>query len=75
MRRLFEDYRAVEKDYYKRTGIFPIMHTVVIRRDIHETNPWVARSLYDAFEAAKRKGREGLFVDRFVGGLAALDPG
>lgn len=53
VRRLFEDYPTVEKEYYKRTGIFPIMHTVVIRQDIYDSNRWVARNLQDAFEKAK----------------------
>jgi 4,5-dihydroxyphthalate decarboxylase len=54
IRRLWEDFRAVERDYYKQTAIFPIMHTVVIRRDIYKENPWVALSLYKAFEESKR---------------------
>ena len=53
VRRLFPDYADVEKDYYKRTHIYPIMHTVVIRRDIYDRDPWVALSLYKAFCAAK----------------------
>ena len=60
MRRLFPDYRTVEKDYFKRTGIYPVMHTVIIRREIYDENPWVATSLFEAFEAAKRRGRERL---------------
>jgi 4,5-dihydroxyphthalate decarboxylase len=55
VRRLFEDFRSVEIDYFRRTQVFPIMHTVVIRRDVLEANPWVARSLYDAFCEAKRR--------------------
>src|SRR5690348_10629610 len=55
VKRLFEDFRAVEMDYFQRTRIFPIMHTVVIRRDVLERDPWVARSLYDAFCEAKRR--------------------
>jgi 4,5-dihydroxyphthalate decarboxylase len=51
--RLFPDYLAREKDYYRRTRIFPIMHLVVIRRDIYERHPFVATSLYRAFCAAK----------------------
>ena len=51
--RLFEDYERVERGYFKRTGIFPIMHVVVIRRDVYEKNPWIAGALYDAFEEAK----------------------
>src|SRR6266550_2536885 len=53
VQRLFADYAAAEKDYYRRTKIYPIMHTVVIRRDIYERDPWVALSLYKAFARAK----------------------
>jgi 4,5-dihydroxyphthalate decarboxylase len=53
IRRLIPDFRAVEQDYYRRTKIFPIMHLVVIRRDVHERYPFVARSLYRALNAAK----------------------
>jgi 4,5-dihydroxyphthalate decarboxylase len=51
--RLFEDFRAVEEDYFRRTGIFPIMHVVVVRRDIYEKHPWVMQALYKAFVGAK----------------------
>jgi 4,5-dihydroxyphthalate decarboxylase len=55
VRRLFPDYAAVEREYYRKTGIFPIMHTMVIRRSVYEENPWVAQSLYKAFTAAKQE--------------------
>src|SRR5919199_3942602 len=47
--RLFPDYRAVEIDYYRRTGLFPIMHTVVVRGPLLAAHPWLAVSLVEAF--------------------------
>ena len=46
--RLFEDFRAVEKDYYTRTGIHPIMHLMLIKKDVYAANPWIAKAVYDA---------------------------
>jgi len=51
--RLFPDFRAVEKDYFKRTGIFPIMHVIGIRRTLAAEHPWLAGNLYKAFRQAK----------------------
>lgn len=53
VRRLWVDSRDAEIAYFKKTGIFPIMHTVAIRREVYEANRWIARSLFDAFGAAK----------------------
>ena len=52
--RLFEDFPAVEREYFRRTGIFPIMHVVAIRRDVYERDRWIAQSLQKAFLAAQR---------------------
>ncbi|MBI2880131.1 MAG: ABC transporter substrate-binding protein [Candidatus Tectomicrobia bacterium] len=51
--RLFPKYKQVEMDYYKRTGIYPIMHLVVIKESILKEHPWVAENLYDAFCKSK----------------------
>jgi 4,5-dihydroxyphthalate decarboxylase len=55
VRRLFEDYQAVEREYYRKTKIFPPMHIIAIRRDVYERNRWVAQSLMKAFVAAQRE--------------------
>ena len=53
IQRLFPDYETLEKAYYKRTRIFPIMHLIAIRKDVYEKYPFVASSLYDAMCKAK----------------------
>lgn len=60
VRRLFPDFVTVEKAYFSKTSIFPIMHVVVIRRDLYERNRWIARSLYKAFLEAQRRAYEDL---------------
>jgi len=54
VRRLFENYPEVERAYYLKTHLFPIMHAVVIRRDVYRAHPWVAQSLFKAFVASQR---------------------
>ena len=51
--RLWTDYRAEEEAYFRRTGIFPIMHATAIRNEILEAHPWVANNLAQAFQRAK----------------------
>jgi 4,5-dihydroxyphthalate decarboxylase len=51
---LFPDFHREELVFYKEFGIFPIIHTVALKREIHQRHPWVAQSLYDAFCKAKK---------------------
>ena len=53
MRRLFAGYRAVELDHFRTTGVVPIMHLVVLNREIVDDRPWVANNLYAPFLAAR----------------------
>jgi 4,5-dihydroxyphthalate decarboxylase len=59
--RLFPNYKEVEQDYYRRTRIFPIMHTVVVREDVHQAHPWVAQSIYQACCEARDLAVNGLY--------------
>src|SRR5258706_971777 len=60
IRRLFPDYEAGEAAYFRETGIFPIMHVIVIKTEVLERHPWLAMNLYKAFEEAKRRSVERL---------------
>jgi 4,5-dihydroxyphthalate decarboxylase len=53
--RLFPDFRKIERDYYARTGVFPIMHAVAIRNDIVKQHPWLPRAVFDAYVEAKQQ--------------------
>jgi 4,5-dihydroxyphthalate decarboxylase len=59
--RLFPNYKEIEQDYYRRTRIFPIMHTVVLRKDVYRAHPWAARSIYRAFVEARDLAVNGLY--------------
>ena len=58
--RLFPDYGRLEREYWERTRLFPIMHLVVVRSDVLREKPWVALSLYKALVAAKETALRGL---------------
>ena len=61
VKRLFEDFEQVERNYFKETKIFPIMHTVAIRREVYEANRWVARSMMKALEESQRRAYDDLY--------------
>jgi 4,5-dihydroxyphthalate decarboxylase len=63
---LWPDYKDREVAYFKRTGIFPIMHVTTIRKEIVESEPWVVQSLMDAFERSKRAAYRRLVNPRVV---------
>ena len=71
VQRLFPDFKAVEKDVYKRTGVFPIMHLVAIRKEVYEKHPHIAQSLYDAFCESKMLALKRL---RHFGALRSMLP-
>lgn len=56
--RLFQDVDSVEKQYFRKTGIFPLMHVIVIRESIWRENKWITTSLIDAFNRSKERWRE-----------------
>jgi len=60
IRRLFSDYESAEEAYFRETGVFPIMHVIVIRSDVLARHPWLAMNLYKAFDEAKRRSIERL---------------
>ncbi|MGE3244854.1 MAG: ABC transporter substrate-binding protein [Beijerinckiaceae bacterium] len=62
IKRLFENPRAEEEAYLKRTGIWPIMHVIALRKDLLDAHPWVARNLYLAFDESKNRAMKRLFA-------------
>jgi 4,5-dihydroxyphthalate decarboxylase len=59
-KRLFEDYVPMEEQYFRKTGIYPIMHVIVLRREVYERDRWIAMNLLKAFEEAKRQSTQRL---------------
>ena len=59
-RRLFHDYVEMEEAYFRKTRIYPIMHVIVLRRDVYERDRWIAMNLLKAFEEAKRQSMQRL---------------
>ncbi len=66
IQRLFGDYQNVELDYFKQTGIFPIMHVTTIKQEIVDKYPWVPTNLVKAFEASKQLAYKRLANPRMV---------
>src|SRR3954449_355966 len=62
--RLFPDFVEREKESYKRTKVYPIMHLVAIKKSIYEKYPFVATSLFNAFERAKKIALERMYNQR-----------
>ena len=56
--RLFPEFEKEEKEYYQRTKVFPIMHPIVVKKEILDSDPWVATSLYEAFVASRQAYNE-----------------
>lgn len=61
---LFPNYAELERNYFKRTGFFPIMHTLLIRTDVLQQNPWVAMSMFNAWQKSKERCYEWLCWQR-----------
>lgn len=66
VRPMFPDARQAEIAYFEETGIFPIMHTVLVRKDIVEAHPWVARNLLTAFQQSKDRAFQAMQDPRWV---------
>ncbi len=72
--RLFKDYEAAERGYYRRTGIFPIMHTVVVRKQLAADHPEIVKAVYQGFCAAKEAAAEQLVRGMTFNNMAVMVP-
>ena len=72
--RLFEDYVTVERDYFRRTGNFPIMHTIVVRKELAEGQPEVVKAVYKGFCAAKAACEEKLVKGMTFNNMLVMVP-
>lgn len=61
VRRLFQEHRDAEESYFRKTGLFPIMHVMGVRRDMAERHPWLPFSLVKAFEQSKQLCMEAMY--------------
>ena len=66
--RLFPDYRSTERDYFSRTGVFPIMHVVAIKKSLVEQNPWLIKAAFDAYSQSKQMAYKYLDKSAWVKG-------
>jgi 4,5-dihydroxyphthalate decarboxylase len=71
IQRLWPNYREVEREYYQKTKIFPIMHVIVIRKSLYEKHPFIATSLFNAFCRAKEAALERMY---YIGALRYMLP-
>lgn len=69
IKRLFSDSRSVERDYYARTGIFPIMHAVAMRNKTIEAHPWLPEAVFKAYSRAKQQQYEAMRMQWIYGTL------
>ena len=72
--RLFEDYEGAERDYYRRTGIFPIMHTVVVRKELAAERPEIVKAVYQGFCNAKTAAAEQIVKAMTFNNMATMIP-
>ncbi len=72
--RLFEDYETAERDYYKRTGLFPIMHTVVVKKELVADHPEIVKAVYKGFCEAKAAEQEKLVRNMTFNNVGTMIP-